>query len=208
MSKDRQQTSDDWNEMVKEKEKEKITLIVFTGKKLSGKTTAGKYLVENYDYVRLRFANTLKDMLYAFGLTEAEVDGDLKELPCAKLGGKTPVQAMQILGTEWGREMIYPDIWVDALNRELERYVDAKLTRFVIDDLRFVSEKAYLDRLREKYNVLVVRIEREGVALGSHKSETEMDKIEAEFHIDNSYRLEVLHKVLDDMIKWYANKEK
>lgn len=190
--------------MIKNKE---ITLIVFTGKKLSGKTTAGKHLVEKHDYVRLRFANTLKDMLRAFGLTEAEVDGNLKELPCAKLGGKTPVHAMQTLGTEWGREMIYQDIWVDALNRELERYVDAKLTRFVIDDLRFISEKEYVDSLRDKYNVLVVKIERDGVALGSHRSETETDKIESELHIDNSYSLEVLHKVLDGMIEWYVNKE-
>lgn len=177
-----------------------ITVIAFMGKKLSGKTTAGKYLVEKHDYVRVRFAQTLKDMLYEFGLSHEELDGSLKEVPCAKLGGKTPVQAMQTLGTEWGRELIYPNIWVDALNREIGFHIEMGLKRFVIDDLRFVSEKEYLDGLREKYNVRIVRIERDGIDSGSHKSETEMDKIETRYIINNSHNIETLHIRIDDIL--------
>ncbi len=185
-----------------------ITVIAFMGKKLSGKTTAGKYLVEKHDYVRVRFAQTLKDMLYEFGLSHEELDGSLKEVPCVKLGGKTPVQAMQTLGTEWGRELMYPNIWVDALNREIEFHMSMGLKRFVIDDLRFVSEKEYLDGLREKYNVRIVRIERDGTDSGSHKSETEMDKIEVEYHINNGFLLEDFHRAVDEMVSYYERKER
>lgn len=181
-----------------------IIIIAFIGKKLSGKTTAGKHMVKKYDYVRLRFADTLKNMLYEFGLSEAEVDGELKEVPCVKLGGKTPVQAMQTLGTEWGRDLIYPNIWVDALNRELEFMMEHKLTRFVIDDLRFISELEYLNNLREKYRVKTVRIERIGTSRGEHRSETEMDSMIPDSVILNNEGLELLYSSLDTMIEQWA----
>ncbi len=181
-----------------------ITIIAFVGKKKSGKSTAGKYLVEKYDYVRVRFAETLKAMLYEFGLNDEELDGSLKEVPCVKLGGKTPVQAMQTLGTEWGRDLMYPNIWVDALDRELKFHIEMGLKRFVIDDLRFANEKEYFDGLREKYNVRIARIERDGTDSGSHKSETEMDSMgEVDYHINNKFSLEMLHNTIDMMLKYY-----
>lgn len=186
-----------------------ITLIVFTGKKLSGKSTARKYLVEKYNYMHLRFADSIKDMLCEFGLTREEVDGNLKEAPCAKLGGRTPVYAMQTLGTEWGRDLMYQNIWIDALNRELECYIDKKLTRFVIDDLRFINEKEYIDKLKEKYNVLIVRMERKGTAVGEHRSETEMDSMVVDIFIENNYKeLYRLHNILDNIINRYVTNNK
>jgi hypothetical protein len=181
-----------------------INIVVFTGKKRSGKTTAGKYLVEKHNYVRMRFAQTLKDMLYEFGLTDAEVDGELKELPCVKLGGKTPVQAMQTLGTEWGRDCMYLGIWTDALNRELEFHIEMGLKRFVIDDLRFLNEKEYIDKLREKYNVLVIGIERVRTVVGEHRSETEMDNILSDRGIENNGSIEELYKNVNRVMSMYG----
>lgn len=104
---------------------------------------------------RHRFAGPLKDMLRTLGLTEAQVDGDEKELPCDLLGGKTPRQAMQFLGCEFGRDLIDPGLWVRATMLR----VDADLTAgklVVIDDVRFDNEARAI-KAREG---IVVRLER------------------------------------------------
>jgi hypothetical protein len=49
---------------------------------------------------QVKFAGPLKSMCMALGLTEAHIEGHLKEVPCELLCGQTPRHAMQTLGTE------------------------------------------------------------------------------------------------------------
>ena len=112
-----------------------FSVVGFCGKIGSGKTTAAFFLCDKYNYKRTRFAEPLKNMLRALGCSEAEVDGDLKQEPCSLFGGKTPREAMQLLGTEWGRALD-SDIWVRAWERGLRG------TRVVVDDVRFPNEAA------------------------------------------------------------------
>lgn len=117
-------------------------IIGFAGRAGAGKTTAAKHLVQHHGFVRVRFAGPLKAMMRALGCTEEEVDGAGKELPCDLLGGRTPRQAMQWLGTEWGRDMIAPDLWTRAWE-----YAAAGKPRVVVDDVRFPNEVEALRRL-------------------------------------------------------------
>jgi hypothetical protein len=117
-------------------------VIGFAGRAGAGKTTAALHLVRHHGFERVRFAGPLKAMMRALGCTEEEVDGALKEMPCALLGGRTPRQAMQWLGTEWGRDMIAPDLWT----RAWEHAVAGK-PRVVADDVRFPNEVAAIRRL-------------------------------------------------------------
>ena len=190
-----------------------INIIALTGKAESGKTTAAKYIVEKYTYKRLRFADALKRMLKGLGLSDEEIDGRFKFASCELLGGKTPRHAMQTLGTEWGRELITPDLWIRALDRQLRDYINIeKCTQFVIDDLRFVNEAKYLDSLREKgYKVLIVGIEsRRGDQkdTGSHVSETQMNNITPDHMLFNHYSLDILYKSIDEIADMYFNKKK
>jgi hypothetical protein len=68
------------------------------------------HLVNHRGFARVRFAGPLKAMMAALGCTNAEIDGDRKEVPCDLLGGKSPRWAMQTLGTEWGRKLIGDDL--------------------------------------------------------------------------------------------------
>jgi energy-coupling factor transporter ATP-binding protein EcfA2 len=88
-----------------------------------------------FGFEHLRFAGPIKDMLRALGLTEAQVDGDEKELPCALLGGETPRRAMQRLG-DWGRS-IDPNLWVNVTMAKVDAFKDRFI---VIDDVRFANE--------------------------------------------------------------------
>lgn len=113
-------------------------IIAFTGPAESGKTTAACYVVAHYpDFVRLSFAEPIRAMLYALGLTVDDLSKG-KNQPHPILGGRTPREAMQTLGTEWGRGL-YDAIWIAQMR---QRITDN--TRFgmgvVIDDLRFDNE--------------------------------------------------------------------
>jgi hypothetical protein len=114
-------------------------LIGFCGRAGAGKTFAATHLVSNCGYTRVRYAEPLKAMMRALGLTEAETDGGAKERPCALLGGQTPRRAMQTLGTEWGRDLIAPDLWVRAWGRCADRILDGG-GAVVVDDVRFADE--------------------------------------------------------------------
>jgi len=145
-------------------------VIAFTGLAGSGKSTAAKCLVDTWGFTRVRFAGPLKDMMRALGLGEREVDGDLKEIPCDLLGGRTPRHAMQTLGTEWGRELIAPDLWIRAWRAAVEKLpADA---RVVVDDCRFPNEGDAVCAV----GGVIVRIVRPGAGAGAagHSSEAHM----------------------------------
>lgn len=129
----------------------------------SGKSTAADHLQHNHCFARHSFAKPLKDMLRALGLTEDHINGKLKEAPCKMLGGKSPRYAMQTLGTEWGRDLIHPDIWVEAWLATMPQNAPG----VVADDVRFPNERLAIRRL----GGLVVEIARPGIEGGDHASE-------------------------------------
>jgi hypothetical protein len=124
------------------------------------------HLVNHRGFQRVRFAGPLKAMMAALGLSPAEIDGALKETPCELLCGKTPRQAMQWLGTEFGRNMLGDDLWIRAWNGALAK-VPAGVP-VVVDDCRFPNEaEAVLSS-----GGILVRIERPGAGTSSvHTSE-------------------------------------
>jgi energy-coupling factor transporter ATP-binding protein EcfA2 len=149
-------------------------LIALAGPKGCGKSTVAHHVIlesmrtsgDTTGGARHRFAGPIKKMLRALGLTEAQVDGAEKELPCALLGGQTPRFAMTQLG-DWGRS-IDLDLWVNATMLD----VDANLVDWgfieVIDDLRFDNEALAV----RKRGGLIIQLERPGVSYtGEHASE-------------------------------------
>lgn len=146
-----------------------MTLIAFCGKSGVGKSTAALHLVEKYGFHRVRLAGPLKAMMRALGLSDAEIEGDMKESPCDLLGGRSPRFAMQTIGTEWGREFICPDLWVNAWGQTADALL-RKGERVVVDDCRFMNEAQAIWTRGGK----LVMIERPNAALpnvGDHESE-------------------------------------
>lgn len=121
-------------------------LVSFVGSIGAGKSTCAKYLEENHGFTRVRFAGPLKDMMKAIGLTDAQVDGDEKEISLPILGGKTPRHAMQTLGTEWGRDCMGPHFWKDLWKSKVKKILDSG-GRVVVDDCRFENEDVEIRNL-------------------------------------------------------------
>jgi|SRR5215467_6152986 len=145
-------------------------IVGLVGTKGSGKTTAARYLRDSKNFIVLSFASPIKTMLWML-LDQQEVDqktinemlnGKLKEVPTEYFQGKTPRHAMQTLGTEWGRELIGPNFWVDNWERQAKTY-----NNVVVDDVRFQTE---VDRVRSLGGICI-RINRIGGESDIHSSE-------------------------------------
>lgn len=120
----------------------------------SGKSHVAKAMHENAmsagtPCVVLAFATPIKLMLEALlrtHMTAREAHHylnteDGKRTPLDLLQGRTPRQAMQTLGTEWGRTLIGPNIWIDVQMKHAQVYL-AQGVSVIFDDVRFPSETA------------------------------------------------------------------
>jgi hypothetical protein len=156
-------------------------IIGLCGPEGSGKTTVADWLVERFGYAKESFAKPLKQMIEVFGVPEKYIYGSQedKEQPLDILCGRSARYAMRTLGTEWGRDIISPQIWVHHWKRR------AYGRLVVCDDVRFHNE---VDAIHEM-NGIVIRIEGRGVEKGEHSS-------------DHSSELDVDAVVVNDRSLW------
>lgn len=174
-----------------------VKLIAIAGKAGAGKSTAAQYLVERYGFARIRFAGPLKAMMKALGLTEAEFDGDRKETPCARLGGQTPRHAMQTLGTEWGRQMITPDLWTRIFEFDALSIIE-RGGRVVVDDCRFPNEAELIRKLSGK----IIAIRTLDEQFGKHTHESELHELPYDVRVLNEkFGYGPLHMRLDGALE-------
>lgn len=113
----------------------------FSGPAGAGKSTAAKILVEQRGFRLVKFAGPLKAMMRALGLDDGHIEGALKETVHPVLGC-TPRHAMQTLGTEWGRQCIDPELWVNLARANIMQGGDV-----AVDDVRFENEAAMIRSL-------------------------------------------------------------
>lgn len=170
----------------------KMSLIAFCGYMGTGKTFAADYLVEEYGYTRVKFAGPLKNMLRTMGLTDEHIEGELKDKPCDLLDGKTPRWAMQSLGTEWGRDLISPNLWGNLWEKEVQELLNQH-KQVVVDDCRFDNEVARVKRMKG----LVILLTNPTSEEGAHPSETLPDN--PDITLVNQ-KNEHLKKMLDTVI--------
>lgn len=171
-------------------------IVAFFGHKTAGKSEAAGILFSlgfDQNWTICPLMEKAKDMLAELGLDERQLYGDLKEVPDFEvLGGKTPRQALETLGTQWGQEMIGADIWV----RSWMRYVPTDRP-LIVDDLRFPHEAKALKDI----GATLVRIDRPGTAPQGlpHASERFIDQIEPDLAILNNGSLDALHDEVETL---------
>lgn len=159
-------------------------VIGIAGRAGAGKDTAADFITERLPlYEKASFADPLKAMLETgLGLNAAQLYGGDKGDIDARYEC-TPRHIMQTLGTEWGRELIHPDVWVRAMAERV------KGRRVVIADVRFPNEAAFV---RER-GLLIHVVGRGGID-GGHVSEVPVTPIPADITIRNLGSIEELHE--------------
>lgn len=171
-------------------------LIGMAGTIESGKTTAADYLNEKYEFSIASYATPLKMACKELtGLPmEYFTDMDLKNESIDLLNGKTSRQLMQMFGTEFVRNMINPDFWIDRMRNKLTTgNTSLNITsgyNVVIDDVRFANEAKLIRDLGGK----VIYIFRGDSKLPTHASE-QMD-FPIDFTVDNNFSKTVLYNQL------------
>lgn len=200
-----------------------IGMVGFIG---SGKGTVGDILRDKYGYVQDSFARPLKDAVAAiFGWDRQLLEGATaesrawRERPDAfwteKFGYKfTPRLALQLMGTEAGRDVFHNDIWVVSLLQRNQH------NNVVITDVRFKNEILAVQKNGGK----IIRVKRgpdpewfhtafcankgntaaieEMTQLNVHRSEWDWIGTQMDYTITNDDTLEHLTGSVDTVIRW------
>lgn len=160
-------------------------IIGFAGKKYSGKTTAADYIVTNYDYKLVSFADKIKEIsMDVWGLTKNQVYGTVEEKETIdKRWGISPRFIMQQLGTEVARS-IHPDKWVKyVFDTAIHDLRTLGYNDFTIADVRYENEAKAI----QKEGGIVVLIKRTNLKDDGdqHSSETGLPEKYIDITLEN-----------------------
>lgn len=159
-----------------------MTRIAFAGRAGVGKTSAAKYLVDEQNFVKMALADKLKEICKDLWPQQFE-------------NGHKPRKLLQYIGSE-GIRSYDPDVWVNYLVRQMKEGVN-----YTVDDVRFLNEAKIL----KDSGFIIVRIDgpcRIEMPEGTthHVSETEIDKIEPDFILQNEGSLESLYNRIEAIL--------
>jgi hypothetical protein len=160
-----------------------------------GKDVTGDYLVRQYGYQKIAFADPLKSAAHCiFGFSDAQLNGAYKEV-VDPFWGISPREVLQKLGTDGCRSLFGDDIWVKALVRRLDPNVNT-----VVVDIRFPNEgKA----IKQNGGILINVVRDNGIpgTTHSHISESAMDSFtDWDGVLRNNGSFADLYKQIDDLV--------
>ncbi|SFI31029.1 deoxynucleotide monophosphate kinase [Nitrosomonas sp. Nm34] len=120
-----------------------IKLIGLSGAIGAGKSTVAQLLKNSYGFSETTFKEDMVCCLAYIFEVDMDIFNDraLKEKPHDDLLGRSPREVMQSFGTEWGRKLIHPDIWVKRVKNLIGHY-----PRLVLSDVRFDNEAQMIKR--------------------------------------------------------------
>ncbi len=199
-------------------------LIGINGTKGSGKDTVGKYLVEEYGFQRLSFADKLKQSaanLFDIPIERWEewknddsmevlIQRNLSsEIGRAKLAGEDiPIDLphvrltvryfLQRYGTESHRNIFGDDFWVEALFKNYDPFDG---NDYVITDARFANE---LRKIKELNGINIRLIRRQDLPEDLHPSESSPPPIYIDSWIGNEGSLDELYDSIDEFMIQFA----
>lgn len=178
-----------------------MQLIGIHGKAQSGKSTVARWLHQERNAFAASFADPIKETLIGmFNLSWEHFENPvLKEqlLPGIE---RSPRYLAQTLGTEWGRNLVDNDLWVDLTEARLRRFT--VWGRFgqviVIPDVRFENEARWV---RAHGTLLhLVRAGADGnVGIRGHASEAGIAPAAGDVRLENNGTLDDLYTALNSL---------
>lgn len=153
-----------------------------SGKSEVAKALAGMGFTRTHikDPLRRMAATLLREAGFSEEMVDRYLDGDLKRQVIPELR-RSGTEIQQELGTAFGRDFCYPDLWLDLWRRRVAFFLTDPYARVVQESVRFPNEAEAIRAL----GGLVVRVERPGVGpVSDHVSE--LPPAEPDFVIRNN----------------------
>lgn len=175
-------------------------IVAFNGNAGAGKDTTANHLVSHYGFVKISFADTLREVCKTvFGLTEAEMsDRRLKEQPLDRWPFQSPRSILQKVGTECFRTY-FPGVWIKAFERLIANH-----ERVVAADCRFPDEGDFV----HSRGGWVVRIDGKETSADAsaqaHASEQQSRLVRVDDHIRNDRDITHLYAQVDRLMIDYG----
>lgn len=175
-------------------------LLGLAGPKRSGKDTVARHLCERFGFVQDSFAAPLRRFVAdVLGLDAAELEAT-KEQPVSWLGGVTARSMMQSVGTEWGRNMVHPQIWVRSAMHRASRHM-LRAPDMVFSDVRFENEALAIQQAGGK----VIRMTGRGELGDAHCSEVPLPAHFVDFEIRNDGDFASLYDQVEHLLHRLAD---
>jgi hypothetical protein len=163
----------------------------------AGKSTVAALLADK-GFKVLPFAAPMKDMVVVLlealghdpGAARLMVTDQYRKKQEVPGIGKTPRDLLRTLGTEWGRNAVCNDLWLQCWEARARQYLRSGHS-VVCDDVRFLNEIGIIESLP---NAEIWRVDWEGAETSDHPSDNGIpSSYEPDLVIENNEGLEELH---------------
>ena len=183
----------------------KPLLIGLIGRAGAGKTTVANHLEADWHFEQVALADPIVAMIHAL-YAEAGVDGAwaveraLKDQPPPQIGASYRRLA-QTLGTDWGRHLVHPDLWINIAAHKV-RVAHLHQAHVVVSDVRFPNEAQWVLDMGGQ----LVRITRPGLPplpdeAGNHESEAHASRLPTHAELLNGASITTLCDRVDDLVR-------
>jgi hypothetical protein len=184
-------------------------LIAIHGPLNGGKDTVADYLISKFakpsgqyqfSYRRYAFARPLKEACKVmFGFTNEQLEDRVLKEAVDEFWGFTPRRALQLLGTEYGRDMLRKDIWVKRAELEVKNNIDEHGVSTIITDVRFQNEADWVRAQPSATLIYLIVPDLEKDEKYNHTSEAGITRADTDVVIinDKSKGLQHLYDQLD-----------
>lgn len=172
-------------------------------KKGVGKDTVANRLVDSYGFIRMSFADPLKEACrIIFHFSDEQLYGNLKEVIDPRWG-KSPRQILQLFGTDALRAVIDKEVWIKSLKIKIQNLASRtihKQLKIVVPDVRFPNEAEAIKSMTDGSLWKVVR-DLPSNEFSLHESEIALDTYNGwnEILLNNN-TMAVLYQRVDQLV--------
>jgi hypothetical protein len=177
-------------------------IIGLSGYAQSGKDTIADYLIKEYGFTRVAFADPIREALYRLdpkvrlaesaGVSVRHAVDNMGWEEVKRLSPDTR-ELLQKLGTEVGRQMFGETFWIEKAMEKARRHENVVFT-----DVRYPNElEAVLEAPGTSWRVIKGNVK----AINQHPSETALDHYQFNEIIFNNGTKEELYEAIDLLMK-------
>lgn len=158
-------------------------VIGLAGRARVGKDTAASFLLAAIGGYRYSFADPMRGMLLQLGIDMNDPYWIERKEDIIPALGRSPRYLMQTLGTEWGRNLVHPQLWLLLAQQRLLQNGPG----MIVTDVRFENEA---DWVRSQGGRVVHILRDDAAKVEAHTSEAGVAVADDDLIIHNNGTLE------------------